>query len=220
MLPTFDNKAIDICSTYIEDRDAHYLAKEGCVVYYASLSGRKSDYVWLSLTVAEVLRIIKATRMNQEDAQYLKEHHLISAFQELDKVYEFAVKSKHEVSEGIFNYYEHSKYDLSEQIMDAIVKILTVRQGFYCLLMNDVELLVYETLDQLGVKAGKRELRDSMIKHFEIAGFETCVGSLRVMYKGAKARAFMKPMSKPKDLQELGPAFIGAVARDIKKELE
>ena len=80
-----DGKLIDVCTDYIKKKDCSYLAKEGMVVYYASLTGRKSDYMWHKLTITEALRIIRALKLDAKSASQLKEGHLISAFQEEEK---------------------------------------------------------------------------------------------------------------------------------------
>ena len=57
---------IDKAAEYIEAKDARYLAKEGLIVYYMSATGRKSDQVWVKHSMAETIRIIRATRLTTD----------------------------------------------------------------------------------------------------------------------------------------------------------
>ncbi len=66
-----DFDLIDSCSEYIEVKNAHYLAKEGCIVFYSSITGRKSDYAWVEHTISETLRIIKAMLLTTKQAESL-----------------------------------------------------------------------------------------------------------------------------------------------------
>jgi len=45
---------IDLASEWLSKRDAAYLAKENVIVYYASTTGRKQDYQWITHTLVEV----------------------------------------------------------------------------------------------------------------------------------------------------------------------
>mgnify|MGYP003668174398 FL=1 len=78
---------IDKAIEYIEAKNANYLAKEGQVVFFTSDSGRKSDEVWVKHSMTETIRIIRATRLSTDCE--LREHHVLAAFQELGRVFEY-----------------------------------------------------------------------------------------------------------------------------------
>ena len=80
---------IDLASEWLAKREAAYLAKENVIVYYASTTGRKQDYQWITHTLVEVVRIIRATLMNPDDSdKKLQSKHIIAACQELERVFE------------------------------------------------------------------------------------------------------------------------------------
>ena len=194
---------IDICSEYIEEKDCSYLAKEGVIVNYMSFTGRKSDYIWHKHTVAETLRIIRAMRLNSDQARELKERHLISAFQELERVYEFGVKSRHVVAKGIFNYSQHSEMSLGDEAMSMLVEALQI-QGLRGLIMREVIELYNVIDDKLKLKLGSTDQRDLMYKHFEASGFIMKTGANRPVINGRKQPAIMMEGTKPSEVMELG----------------
>ena len=87
------DKLIDVCSEYILDKDASYLCREDCIVYFASFTGKEEDARYHKLKIKEVVRIIRANRLGVRLQKELKDHHLITACQELNRVYDFGVRS-------------------------------------------------------------------------------------------------------------------------------
>ena len=75
------NDLVDLCVTFIEDRNAAYLCKENTVVYYTSLTGRKGDYAWVTLSLEETLRIIAATKLDPDHVGSFQKRFIIQAFQ-------------------------------------------------------------------------------------------------------------------------------------------
>tara|TARA_R110000744_G_C19358478_1_gene561161 strand:+ start:1085 stop:1732 length:648 start_codon:yes stop_codon:yes gene_type:complete len=194
-----DNELIDLCSTYIDDKDCNYLAKEGQIVQYMSITGRKSDYMWHKHTINEVLRMIRAIRLTTDQAKELREHHLISAFQEAGKVYEFGVKTRHATAEGIFNYSQHSEMSLGDEAMSLLVESLQL-QGFTALLMGEIVELYNRVNDKLKLKLTATEQRDLMFKHFEGAGYVMKTGAHRPLIHGKKQPAIMMVGTKPAEV--------------------
>lgn len=194
-----DNELIDICSKYIEDKDCSYLAKEGHIVNYASTTGRKSDYIWHKMTIAEVMRIIRAMRLNTTQAKELREHHLIAAFQELGRVYEFGVKSRHATAQGVFNYSEHSEMSVGDEAMALLVESMQI-QGFTAVLMNPVVELYDAIQNKLKLNLGSKDCRDLMFKHFETAGYVIKTGANRPLIDGKKQPAIMMNGTKPAEV--------------------
>tara|TARA_R110000851_G_scaffold61962_2_gene142498 strand:+ start:1689 stop:2348 length:660 start_codon:yes stop_codon:yes gene_type:complete len=199
MSDNIDNELIDLCSTYIDDKDCNYLAKEGQIVQYMSITGRKSEYMWHKHTINEVLRMIRAIRLTTDQAKELREHHLISAFQEAGKVYEFGVKTRHATAEGIFNYSQHSEMSLGDEAMSLLVESLQL-QGFTALLMGEIVELYNRVNDKLKLKLTATEQRDLMFKHFEGAGYVMKTGAHRPLIHGKKQPAIMMVGCKPAEV--------------------
>lgn len=194
-----DNKLIDICQCYINDKDCHYLAKEGYIVNYMTTTGRKSDYMWHKHSIPESLRIIKAMRLSTEEAKELREHHLIAAFQELGRVYEFGVKTRHRAADGVFNYSQHSEMSLGDEAMSMLVEQLQI-QGFTAILMQPV-INLYQRIDEkLKLNLKPTEQRELLFKHFEGAGFIIKTGANRPLIQGRKQPAIMMNGTKPSEV--------------------
>lgn len=213
-----DDELIDICSVYIEDKDCSYLAKEGQIVNYASVTGRKSDYIWHKLSITEVLRIIRAMRLTTPQARELREHHLIAAFQELGRVYEFGVKSRHATATGIFNYTENSDMSLGDEAMSMLVECMQI-QGMTAVLMNSVVNLFNAINDKLKLKLTSTEQRDLMYKHFEGVGYIIKTGAHRPLIDRKKQPAIMMPATKPAEVTnitaEIGNKFIAKIYGEL-----
>ena len=193
------DELIDLCTSFIDDKDCSYLAKEGIIVNYMSSTGRKSDYMWHKHNISETLRIIKAMRLTAEQAKELKEHHLIAAFQELGRVYEFGVKSRHVVADGIFNYSQHSEMSLGDEAMSMLVEALQI-QGLRGMIMREVIELYNVIDDKLKLKLSTTEQRDLMFKHFEGAGFIMKTGAHRPVIDKKKQPAIMMEGTKPSEV--------------------
>jgi len=213
-----DDELIDLCRQYIEDKGFNYLAKEGQIVHFMSVTGRKSDFIWHKYGINEILRIIKAMKLSSEQAKELREHHLISAFQELGRVYEFGVKSRHTTAEGIFNYTEHSEMSLGDEAMGLLVEYLQAN-GFSALIMRDV-IDVFSHIDnKLKLKLSSKEQRELMYKHFESAGFLMKTGANRPLIFGRKQPAIIMPKAKPAEVVEITLATRNSIVAKIYGEL-
>lgn len=197
-----DDSLIDICIGYIEEKDCNYLAKEGQIVRYFSITGRKSDYAWHKATTAETLRIIKAMRCSTKQAQEMKECHLISAFQELGRVYEFAVKTRHVVQPEIFNYSTHAEMSVGDEAMSLLADSL-IAQGFTAVLMKPV-VEIFDAINiKMKLKLAPTECRELLFKHFESAGFNIKTGAYRPLVDGKKQPAIMMPQTKPAQVADV-----------------
>lgn len=197
-----DDELIDLCTNYIEDNGSHYLAKEGQIVRYFSVTGRKSDFTWHKATIKETLRVIRAMRCGTKQAQELCEHHLIAAFQELGRVYEFAVKTRHAVQSGVFNYSEHAEMTMGDEAMSLMVDTL-LGQGYTAVLMKPVVDL-YDAINiKLKLKLSPTECRELMFKHFEASGYVIKTGAYRPLVDGRKQPAIMQQGAKPSQVVDV-----------------
>lgn len=194
-----EDMLIDLCSGYITDKDCNYLAKEGYIVNYMSITGRKSDYMWHKHTIAETLRIVRAMRLDKNQALMLREHHLIAAFQELGRVYEFGVKSRHVTTTGIFNYSLQSEMSVGDEAMSLMVESLQM-QGYTAIFMRDATNL-FDNIDvKLRLGLPSTEQRELMYKHFEGAGYILKTGPHRPLIDGKKQPAIMMNGTKPSEV--------------------
>ena len=212
------SELIDLCSYYIEDKDCSYLAKEGIIVNYMSFTGRKSDYMWHKHGILETLRIIKAMRLTADQAKELREHHLIAAFQELGRVYEFGVKSRHVVADGIFNYSHHSEMSLGDEAMSMLVEALQI-EGLRGMIMGEVVELYNEIDRKLNLKLSTTEQRELMFKHFEGAGFIMKTGAHRPLISNRKQPAIMQEGVRPSEVLNLGSLLCSKIVNRIFGEL-
>ena len=194
-----DYYLIDACSIYIDKKEMHYLAKEGHAVHYTSPTGRKSDYAWHKTTMPELLRLIKAVQLPQNKGIYLKEHHLIASFQELGRVYEYGVKSRHKVAEGVFNYLDFMDNSLGDVAMSMLVDECIQRnfKGMLLMELMDVFMLIQE---KLSLSITFRDAREMLCKHFELAGYEVRAGARRPLVAGKKSPALMLAGALPSDI--------------------
>jgi len=210
---------IDVCQDYITSKGASYLAKEGKLVYYASLTGRKSDWKFHTQTVSETLRIIKAMKLNSKDSDKLQESHLIAALQELGKVYEFGVKSAHPVRSEIFNYFDHAVMEVGDTIMMALVSEVE-KNSYTGVLLGDIEDVFYDVVNRLKVKVTARRLSQLRDKHFEEAGYNILLNSQRPVVKGKRQRVVSLVGAKPSDTVSLSPTVKASMANNIIKAAE
>lgn len=201
-LQDINSRLIDFCIDFIKSKDASYLAKEGHIVYYCSLTGKKSDYTWNKLSCLQALRIIRATRISYEEGVLLNEGHLISAFQELDRVYEYGMSSRAKLSKEIFNFLERSVQDLGDIIMSSLVKELQ-SQNYSAVLFNDIVEIFQGLNTALDARISHADMRNLIHKHFPASGYEIRTDKNRPQIDGRKQSAIMTPDTKPKDVVQL-----------------
>lgn len=211
------NKSIDTCVAYINSKDCYYLAKEGLITFYSSLTGRKNDYRWHKQSVAQTLRIITATHL--AITERVVDRHLIAAFQELDRVFEVAVKSRHKVAEGVFNYNEHCGYDLGDDIAHAIVDSL-LNEKFHGVLIGQVLTIFNRVQDSLEADIGAKDGADYIRVQLEQAGYEYKVNSKRVLFEGSKQRAALYGSTKPADIKKISSMMGNQITLHVLSRLE
>ena len=200
---TDSHDLIDACIAYIESKDAHYLAKEGYAVYYTSPTGRKAGYSWQRITTTEMLRVIRAVRLGVDQSSKLKEAHLVAAFQELGKVYEYAVRTRHKVEDGIFNYLEHCESSLGDEAMSLLSAEMATR-GYKGLVLTEILDTFMAIQEKLDIGMTLPQARELLCKHFEMLGYEIKAGSRRPLVNGRKIPAIMLSGSRPRDVFEVG----------------
>ena len=202
-MPKTYHDLLDIAIGWVDARQGAYLAKENTIVYYSSLTGRASDYKWRSLTMSESCRIINATLLASNDAERVTENVLLTACQELGRVYEFGVKSHHKVGENIFNLLEEAKTSLPEEVMDTLAKEC-FRLNKFAMLHADVVHVFESVLTRLHYDdtCSPQERNQLLEKYFIGLGYVVKTTSQRVLFKGKKVAAIMTMNVKPSDISE------------------
>lgn len=183
---------IDMAAVWINKRGAAYLAKENTIVYYTSHTGRSSDFVWCSLTLPEVIRIITATQMGPDDAGKLRQEHIMAACQEWGRVFEFGVKTRHKVKSGIFNYLDQADQDMGDDIVSLVSEELYAR-GYFAMLRANVSDVIFSVCNLLNHTLSLREVNELIHKHFPLLGYEVRTGPSRPQVNNRKQSAIMLP---------------------------
>lgn len=214
------SKLVDICTSYIEAKNCYYLAKEGQIVYFASLTGRETDADWIKQTVTETLRIVRATRLASDEE--LRDFHLIQAFQELDRVYEFGMKSVYGSIDGVFNYSEMGGINILSAVCMSLTDVLMSRDitaltnGLALTLIRDVLRLVDPQVIWNIV-----EVKDSMLKYFAEVGYDYRAGSRRPLVNGTKQNALMMSGTKPRDVVEISSHInLNAIVEEVYRRVK
>lgn len=208
-----NNDYIDVALEWLEQRKCSYLAKEDAVVYYMTPTGRESDYQWVHLSLAEVTRVIQATKLRPNHT--LTRQHVMCALQEMGRVFEFGVKTRHKVSQGILNYLTEAVQDMGDIIMRMCADELFQR-GFLAFRMEEATELFNLTKRILGVDNISEKSRvELMHKHYPAVGYEIRVDKYRPLIDGRKQSCIMMPGTKPRDVVHVGEAVITAAAKKI-----
>ena len=207
---------IDACASFIETKNCFYLAKEGCIVYYDSITGRQSDYDWHRFSVSEAMRTIKALKLTGEQARKLHESDLIAAFQELDRVYEFGVKSRHKVREGVFNYYDHCETSLSDMIFTELFAEMQ-RRSICVVAKVQIAWIAEHVHKDLGCAITSSDLDSILVRYCTKEGYEVRAGVHRIMIRNKKTTALVKEGYRPSDAVVLSIPEASAIGKKIIK---
>ena len=195
-------KTLDVISNWLEDKEISYLAKENLLVYYTTLTGRKSDLKWVKLTLTEAVRIIRATQMTTDTIKITPDM-IVRVCQELDCVYEFGVKSNKQVTSNIFNYFEVAGIDLADKVM-----LLLAQECF----SSSVEAVLYNSIVDVfnqilkalkEPRCGPQKRNRLVEKYFEELGYSLKINSQRVFIDGKKQKAIILPNKRPSEITNL-----------------
>lgn len=192
---------IDLCSAWITKRGAAYLCKEDQIVYYTSHTGRKSDYQWVKLSLAEVTRIIRVTMQDNatETHSMVTPSHLITAAQELDRVFEFGVKSPYKVDSRLFNYLAEADQDIGDVAMELLANEI-LAAGYVAMFHQEVKALYLKITKMLVVPANNLTTAPLILKHFQALGYEVRSGKHRPQVEGKKQPCILFPQNFPRDV--------------------
>lgn len=209
-----DDALIDLAKGWIEERDGAYLAKENQIVYYTSHSGRKSDFVWVSLTVPEVIRIITATLLNPADSGALQHKHVLAAAQESDRVFEFGIRSQHESKKTVFNYTRQAHQDMGDLMMQTLAFEMDA-SGYRAFLYMEAKSVYFAIEEEMKTRTPDRVVTSLMHKHFTAVGYVVRVEQHRPEHKGKKKPAIMMPGTRPRQIVELTDEMKATVVRKV-----
>ena len=193
---------IDIVIAWLTKKDASYLSKEGQVVYYASVTGRKSDYRWYKLSLPETVRIISASELSADSTLPLKPEHVLTACQELERVYEMGINSRYPVDRTIFNYLERAGTDLPSMVMQGLAREL-FSQGYTAFKVPDLVDIFQRLNELLQLELTARAIADLYWCHFPEAGYEIRAKQFRVILGGKKHTVIMMPGLKPRHVVDI-----------------
>lgn len=206
-------KVIDTCKKYIENKGCSYLAKEDQVVYYSSDTGRISDFKWHKMTLTQTHRIIQSIYSSEA----FSITYLLRAFQELDRVYERGVSSNHQVSEGLFNYYENSDQNILDKVLHSLVSNL-LKNDYKAVLLRDINC-IFATIN-FELNLHDEGYSDKLYNAFEFAGFDVRVKSRRPRIDNQLTSCALHGLSKPKDVQHITPSNQKILAKEVIKEFK
>lgn len=214
------NKLVDICSEYILDKDASYLCREDCIVYFASFTGKEEDARYHKLKIREVVRIIKATRLNVKLQKELKGDHIITACQELGRVYDFGIRSGDMVAPHIFNYNvlpnseDRSTYGI---VMDGIAMEFK-RLGYPCMKSKPILEIFYTVIGLLELPIPlRREVIKELKGSFTRLGYVYRHGVNRLLHKGERFPGMLLAGHRPADLIEVTPSISKKIEKYVLK---
>ena len=189
---------IDKAVAWVSERDGAYLAKENVITYYASLTGRASDFTWHEMNLAEVVRVIKATRLTHDSE--LNQNHIIAACQELGRVYEFGVKNMHDTIPSIFNYYKEARMTIEDSVMEFIIDEC-MHLNFVAMLYADIVTIFDKVVSQLGGPEIHAKYRNRIAqKYMNRHNYTLRIGDQRVKYQGKLTQAVLLVGHKPSEI--------------------
>jgi hypothetical protein len=205
---------VDKVGEWLVKKDASYIACDGLIVFYSSLTGRLSDFRWYKLSLPEVVRVVNATELQADTLLPLKPEHVLTACQELERVYEMSCSSPHAVSDHIFNFLDHEHNDLAMQVMQALARTLFSKgyKAFRRVCMTDIYLKLNVALS-LGASPNK--IADLYWPVFTAQGYEIRSRENRVQLEGRKQAVIMLGGLLPRHVEYIPEAEKDAIYYDI-----
>lgn len=168
-ISTFQNLALETIKQWIKEVDAHYLAKEGIIIFWEKGSPLQDYGDWGMYKPKQVIRMIKGTRANLHIMKEINENLLILAFQEEDRVYLKGVNTHLEVPDSIFNlntiktktreqtlvlwildYCVKKKWNVENRALRSIVNHIFMKHGLKELSFKKLKPLILSVQDEAG----------------------------------------------------------------------
>ena len=201
---------IDKCADYIESRGAAYIAMTGEVVFQ-----HEGQCSWHKQSIAQTLRIIKATMLDPSSYDLLQERHLVAAFQELAKVFESATDTMGDTPSGVFNYRDEGRINFGVFLLNEFVAALT--RDYLCLSYTQV----YESYRKLATSLGEEPYPDAELGLEMYANdWQKRCGTTRIQVGGKKITAWMRTGAKPSDIQTISKSYHQLLTARIKDKMK
>ena len=112
-------QVIDIVGDWLDQHDAHFLAKEGEIVWWASCTGEEEDYEWHKMSASELSRVIKVTRVPASLMPSCTTDCVYAAAQERGRAYMCGVRTTKQALPEYFNFSKHEKVVRSKHYVIA-----------------------------------------------------------------------------------------------------
>lgn len=193
---------VDIASEWLVEKNASYLSKESKVVYYASMTGRKSDFKWYKLSLPETVRIISASLLPADSTLKLKPEHVLTAAQELERVYEMGVSSRFPVSGNVFNYLDEAETDLPSMVMLGLCRAL-LQLDYTAFRLPDLVSMYKDLNNRLQLGQNHSEISNLYWCHLPELGYEIRAKTHRVILQGRKQTVVMMPGLLPRHVVDI-----------------
>lgn len=208
---------LDTIEEWVQERGAAYIADEDRVKYHDSPTSRKSDAVWVSLTLEQMARTITVTRL--PSSMFCKKEDCLAVFQEQARVFERTIKCHDPVAKHLFNYYKEGSYEIEHEIILTICNAMA-EEGMKAMLLTDMVILLGHVFVALKIPelhqiARNKLLRERLGEH----GFVLKTDQYRVMYKGKKTNVVIMHGATASDIPTISLSFLHAMATLIANKL-
>jgi hypothetical protein len=152
----------EIIKAWFEEEQGSYIAFEDQIVHWNNDTEKVFQSTWINLKVKECVRIIRATRFPLGLMKYCTEDAVVSAAQELDRVYERAVSINGACPAHYFNYKVST---VNDPMLVVVVKLLeyTERQRWN-ILWRDLTSILDVAWGELGVSIPTPAARNRLIR--------------------------------------------------------
>jgi len=208
---------LDVIEQWVVERKAAYVIDVDKVVFFDSASGRKSDYAWVRLSLAQVARIISMTKLLPPEVAGVGD--VVTVLQEQERMYERAVHSRGDVAKHIFNYTAEADVDVMHEVIHSMMRQFDSK-GWNVLLYTDVTQVFNEILQSIKEPAIGSVTRNKLFMGVLVdSDYWLRLDRDRIWKGKSKVQAVMKHSAYPRDLIEPTYQELQYVVRVVSGEL-
>lgn len=174
----------DLIGEWMDKNNIYFLAKEGELVYWDSITGLPQDFCWQTMTVPEASRYAKVMFIPPALMSYCTNDAVYTAAQECGRAYLQGVRSKKPVKEMYFNFVEHEsviKCPYYEVVYDLINALFEKKFSPEWQLMKSILGSVFHALDM--EPKSERIQNDLMRSAAREVGYRVSHGKTAYSYK-------------------------------------